>query len=147
MNLYARILEDIKSAQKNGETERLGVLRFVSASLHNREIEKGAQGTGLPEEEVLAVLQKEAKKRREASALFTQGNRPELAAKEEAELKIIETYLPPALSRGDIQKIVEELYAGGAKDANSLMKAVMARVKGQADGRLVKEIVDAKLKT
>ncbi len=146
MNLKERIGEDIVKAQKNGETERLGVLRFVSAAIHNREIEKGAKESGLPEEEVLAVFQKEAKKRKEAIALYKQGSRNDLAEKEERELKIIQGYLPPELSREDVAKIVDELKAGGISDANGLMKAAMARLKGQADGRMVKEVVDEKLR-
>ena len=146
MTLKERIAEDIKTAQKNGETERLGVLRFVSSAIHNREIEKGAQATGLPDEEVLSVLQKEAKKRRESIDLFRKGNREDLAEKEERELKLLEPYLPPALSRVDIEKVVDELRASGVSDVNGLMKAAMARLRGQADGRLVREVIEEKLK-
>ena len=147
MKLSERIFEDIKAAQKNGETERLGVLRFLLAQIHNREIEKGAQATGLPDEEVMQVLQKEAKKRREAITLFAQGNRLDLVRKEEGELKILETYLPPALSRAEIGKVVDDLRGEGVSDLNGLMKAAMQRLKGQADGRLVREIIEEKLKS
>ncbi len=147
MTLSERISEDIKAAQKSGETERLGVLRLVSAAIHNRAIEKGAQATGLPDEEVLAVLQKEAKKRREAIALFRAGNRHDLADKEEKELTLLQAYLPPALSRADIEKVVDALRAEGLSDVNGLMKAAMARLKGQADGRLVREVIEEKLKS
>ncbi len=147
MTLSERISEDIKAAQKNGETERLGVLRLVSAAIHNRVIEKGIQGSELPDEEVLAVLQKEAKKRREAIALFRQGKRDDLADKEEKELALLQTYLPPALTRADIEKVVAALRAEGLSDVNALMKAAMARLKGQADGRLVREVIEEKLRS
>ena len=145
MGLKERITEDIKVAQKSNEPERLGVLRFLLAQIKNREIEKGAQQTGLPDAEVLAVLQKEAKKRREAIELFKQGKREDLAEKEAAELKVLEAYLPAQLTRADIEKVIDELHKGGLTDLNGLMKAVMQKLAGQADGKLVREIISQKL--
>lgn len=146
MNLLQKISEDIKSAQKSGQTERLEALRFVSAQLHNREIEKKGQGTGaLTDEDVLQVLQKEAKKRKEAIELFRRGGREDLAQKDEKDLKVIEEYLPPAVTREEIEAVVEEIISGGEKNFNLVMKAAMQRLGGRADGKEVSAAVKSKL--
>lgn len=144
--MLQKISEDIKSAQKGGQTERLEALRFVSAQLHNREIEKRGQGTGeLTDEDVLQVLQKEAKKRKEAIELFRRGGREDLAQKDEKDLKIIEEYLPPAVGREEIESAVDEIISAGEKNFNLVMKAAMQRFGGRADGKEVSAVVKAKL--
>ena len=147
MMLSERIAEEVKAAQKSGNGERLGVLRFVSAQLQNRAIEK--RGTGqspqLTDADVRESLQKEAKKRREAAELFRKGGREDLASREEAELKIIEEFLPPPVERSEVEKFVSERIAAGIRDFGALMKEVKVRFEGQVDGRMASEIVKSKL--
>ncbi|RJP45750.1 GatB/YqeY domain-containing protein [Candidatus Parcubacteria bacterium] len=148
MVLQERIQEDLKAALKGGKNERLEVLRFLLAQIHNREIEKrGAEkGAGLTDEDIVQVFQKEAKRRKEAIDLFRKGGREELAGKEERELEIIWEYLPKPFSREEIARMVEDAYGGGARDFNSLMREVMKRVAGRADGKQVGELVRARIK-
>ena len=147
MMLSERIAEEVKAAQKSGNGERLGVLRFISAQLQNRAIEK--RGTGqspqLTDADVRESLQKEAKKRREAAELFRKGGREDLASREEAELKIIEEFLPPPVERSEVEKFVSERIAAGIRDFGALMKEVKVRFEGQVDGRMASEIVKSKL--
>lgn len=109
-------------------------MRFLSAAIHNREIEKRTK-TGQAElsgEEVLEVLAREAKKRKEAAELYEKGNRPELAKKEIAELQIIKKYLPEEMSGAEIEKAVEaavaKLQPAGAKDLGRVMGEAMKRL-------------------
>lgn len=145
MSLIEKLTEEIKSSQKNGDAERLAVLRFISAQMKNREIEKRAQGGEVTEEDALQVFQREAKKRREAIELYVKGGRPELAAQEAKELSIIEEFLPAQLSREEIAATIAALQAEGLSDFNGLMKEAMKRLKGQTDGRTVGEVIKEKL--
>lgn len=147
MTLEERIQSDIKTAQKAAAADRLALLRLLHAALQGRQIEKRGKGgeAVLSDEEVLQVVQREAKKRREAIELYTKGGRPELAKQEEAELLIINEYLPTMMGADEIQKIVATVRAGGATEYAAVMKEVMARVRGQADGKLVSDIVKASL--
>lgn len=147
--LKEKIIQDLKGAMKAGDIEKTGVLRMLSAALHNREIEKGKDAV-LTEDEVVQVLMREAKKRREAIDLFIKGNRPELADKEKGELKILEFYLPKQMGREEIMAAVERVIvtfrqAQGDIVFNNIMKAVMAELKGKADGKTISEIVKEKL--
>lgn len=146
--LKEKIGEDLKDSLLKGNSEKTGVLRFLISLLQNREIEKRGKGQ-LPEladDEVIDVLQRELKKRREAIELFEKGGRPELAEKEKSELVFINAYLPPEMSREEIVSLVEGLKNGGLNDFNSLMKEAAKAAKGRADGRLVSEIVKEALK-
>jgi uncharacterized protein len=147
MALEAQLKDAVKAAMKQGQPARLEILRFLLAQLQAKSIEK--RGTGqaeiLNEEDVLQVLQKEAKKRKEAAELYVKGGRPDLAEKEEAELVIIYEFIPQPMDRAAVAAVVDELKATGLNDFNSLMKAVMARLKGQADGKTVGEVVREKL--
>lgn len=148
MDLKIKIREDAKAALRSADAARLSVLRMVSAAIHNREIEKRAKtGAGeLAEEEVVATLRSEAKKRRDSIAEFEKAGRRDLASKEEAELKIIESYLPKELDDTAIEAIVREVIADmgmtsekpldTAQDKNfgRVMGEVMKRIKGQASG-------------
>lgn len=147
MTLKDRIIEDVKTAQKSGEAERLSVLRMLSAQIHNREIEKFGSGDKNPltDAEVTQVLQKETKKRKEAAELFLKGGRKDLAEKEERELAILNEYLPPAVGREEMERAVEAAIQEGAKDMGSAMKSARAKLSGQVDGRELSEIVKAKL--
>lgn len=145
--LHAKLQDDLKNALKSGERTETGVLRLLLASIHNREIEKKTQGKdpSLSDEEVIEVLSKEVKKRKEAIELFKKGNRGDLAQKEEAEIKVIVRFLPQELSREEIEKEIEKLVASGQKDFGSVIKEAMSKMKGRADSRLVAEIIKEKL--
>ncbi|MBI4085983.1 MAG: GatB/YqeY domain-containing protein [Candidatus Liptonbacteria bacterium] len=145
--LKEKLTQDLKEAMKAGMKEKTDVVRFLLAQIQNREIEKRSTGQAptLTGEEVVETLQKEVKKRREAIELFKKGGRPELVQKEELELALITGYLPPEMSREELEKIIGDLKNQGFNDFNSLMKEAMKKVKGKADGKLVSEIVKEKL--
>ncbi len=142
MSLIEQISADLKSAMKSGERARVDVLRFVLAGLQGAEKDKRAP---LLDEEAIATLQKEVKRRREAIELFKKGNRADLVEKEEGDLAVIAAYLPKELSSDEIEKAVDELRAKGFADFNSLMREAMKELKGRADGKTVGEIVRRKL--
>jgi uncharacterized protein YqeY len=148
VSLTQQIEKDIVTAMKARETERLSTLRMVKTAFKNKEIEKREPLTDAEAQQILTTL---IKQRRESVEQFTKGNRPELAAKEQAEIVLIEGYMPKAASEDDIRKLVDEALAGqtlGPKDMGTAMKAVQARIQAsglRADGRQVSEIVKAKL--
>lgn len=132
---------------KKHEAVRLSTLRMLKAALMNREIERGHT---LDEGESLQVVASLVKQRRDSIEQFTQGGRPELADKERAEIRILETYLPaaaePAAVEQAIAEAVQETGATSPKDMGRVMKAVMARLAGQTiDGKVVNELVRRKL--
>lgn len=132
---------------KAGNTFELGVLRMVSAALHNKEIEKKGKGLepALSDDEVIEVLSREAKKRKEAIEAYIKGNRDDLAQKETKELEIIKKYLPEQLGEEEIEKIVkaaiEKTGAKEVKDFGKVMAEAMKELKGKADASVVSEIV------
>jgi hypothetical protein len=146
MPLADRIKSDLHAALKGGDAFATGVLRYLLAQLHNREIEKKTQGSGgaLSDEEAVAVLQKEAKKRKEAAALFTKGGRNDLAEQELREHDVITSYIPAQLSDEEIVKVIDELISRHS-DFGALMRETMGRVKGRADGKRVGELVKKRL--
>jgi uncharacterized protein YqeY len=147
--LQQRINDEIKAAMKGGDHFTLDVLRFLNAALTNKSIEKRGRGLaeGLTEEEVLEILSREVKKRREAAELYKKGNRSDLAEKEEKEIIVIQKYLPAQMSREEVEKkVVEILSKTEAKDLGSAMKEVMKELRGKADSRLISEIVKERLK-
>lgn len=144
MSTYKEKIEgDLKAAMKGREELRVSVLRMISSAIHNREIEKrGRTGDAqLTEEEVIAVLRGEAKKRKEAAGEFEKGKRPELAEKERQEAKIIESYLPAEMPDEEIEKMVRSIIAESGevtqKDFGRIMGEVMKRLRGQASGERV----------
>jgi uncharacterized protein YqeY len=143
MALLQKISDDMKAAMKSGDRARLEVLRFTLAGLNAAQKEKALKDpqAALSDEEVITVLQKEAKKRKDSVELFKQGNRDDLVQKEESDLKVIYEYLPKELSREEIAEIVKVAKANGANDFSSLMKETMKAVKGRADGKLVGEVI------
>lgn len=143
MMLSERIYEDLVVAQKSGDHFRVDTLRLVIAEIKNRVIEKRdptRQGT-LTDEEVITVLQKEAKKRRESVEVYTKGNRHDLARKEGNELTIISGYLPEMMSREEIKSAVSRIAKKSGGDFKAVMKIAAAELKGKADGKLVSEVV------
>jgi len=141
-----QLTADMKAAMKARETERLGTIRMLRSSLKNEQINLGRE---LTDDDVVGVLSSEAKKRREAAEAYREGGRDELADKEEAELAVIEEYLPKQLSDDEIAELVDEVMAEtGAEtkgDMGKVMGSIMPRVKGKADGNKVREIVMSKL--
>ncbi len=138
------ILDDLKKAMLDQQADRVGVLRLLTAALKNAHISKNAD---LDEAEEVGVLKKEIKKRQEAIEMFKKGGREDLVLKEQAELKIIKPYLPQEMSEAEVKQIVKEMKTSGELGDNfgQAMKAVMAKLKGQADGKLVAEMVKAEL--
>jgi uncharacterized protein YqeY len=147
MPLLKKITDDLKTAMKSGDRARVDVLRFVLAGIQGAEKDKYAKapGVALTDEEAVAVLQKEVKRRKEAIELFKKGNRADLVNKEEADLKVIAEYVPKELSAEEIEKVVDDLKAKGVSDFNSLMRDAMKELKGRADGKVVGDIVKKKL--
>lgn len=142
MNILEQFKEDIKTALKSGDRERADILRFLNAQLQNRAIEKRGQGEGdvLTEEDVLDVLRKEVKRRKDAIDLFTKGNRVDLAEKEEKEVAVIQGYLPAAPTEEEIRETVQQLRQEGLSGFPVLMKESMKRLRG-ADGAVVSKVV------
>lgn len=138
-----RLSEDLKNAMKKADADLVSTLRFLLSQIQNEEIKnRGDGGTGiLSDEGVLAVFKGEAKRRNEAIQMFRDAQRNDLVSKEEKAMEIIKTYLPPELSRDEVSAVVRKLKEGGLTDFNSLMKAVMAELKGKADGKIVSEVV------
>ena len=136
------IRDEIKAAtiaaMKAGEKDRTAALRQISAKIKDRDIEERTSGKAIPDDElVVSVLQKMAKQRRESIEMYQQGNRPELAAAEAAEVAIIEEFLPAQMSAADaeaaVRAIAAEIGATGPKDMGRLMAEVKARLGGQMD--------------
>jgi len=146
MPLYDQLLGNLKSAMKSGDADKLGVLRMLNAAIKNRAIEKGKDAV-LTDDEVLQVLKREAKKRKESVEAFTKGGRPEMAEKEKIELALVESYLPKQMSREEAAVAVEKVLAGLTDKSNAglVMKAVMQELKGKADGKMISEIVKENL--
>jgi uncharacterized protein YqeY len=146
MRLSERIDAEMKDAARAQDKLRLGTLRMFKSALKYREIETGK---ALGDEEVVSVAQTLIKQRRDSASQYRAGGRPELAANEEAEIGILEAFLPRQLTDEELRGIVEEAIAqSGAKDAKAmgpLMKAVMPRVAGRAEGKRVSDAVKAAL--
>jgi uncharacterized protein len=147
MSLKERITKDLTTAMKAKDAARTSTLRMVKAALANREIEKGGE---LSDDEVTKLMQSLVKQRRDSVEQYEKGGRPELAAKEQGEIAVIEEYLPQAATREEIEQAVAEAIAEtGAttpKEMGAVMKAALARLAGKtADGRTVSEIVRARL--
>jgi uncharacterized protein YqeY len=142
MHPKEKVQQDLKAAMKSGDAERRKVLRLLMAAFKQVEVDRQIE---LSEEDALDVLMTEAKKRRESIEEMEQAGRTELAEGEQYELGVIETYLPRQLNREELEPLVREVIAEvGAttpRDMGQVMKTLMPRVKGQADGRLLSTIV------
>ena len=139
-----KINEDLKTALKQGDNIAKSVLRYLKSEIHNREI---SIGSSLTNEQIIDVLNKQAKQRRESIEAYTNGNRSDLVEIEEKELSIIMNYLPDQLSETDIENIVKEgiieTKATSSKDIGKVMSWVMPKVKGKADGKTISATVNA----
>lgn len=152
MSLKERIGEEMKAAMKTGDKVRVGVLRMLRAKVLEAEVaarEKQGRDHEATDEEVVAAISSYAKQRRDSIEAYRSAGREDLAAREEAELKIVQEYLPRPLTPDEIRSAVAaaiaEAGATSAKDMGSVMKIVMPRLKGSADGKQVQEIVRALL--
>jgi uncharacterized protein YqeY len=145
--LYQQITDDLKTAMKAGDQPRVQALRFALTGLNAFQKDKQAKepGATITDDEAVSVLQKDVKRRRDSIELFKQGNRDDLVAKEEADLAVIAAYIPKELTREELEKIADEVIAAGAKDFGSAMREASKRTKGRADGKMVGEIIKAKL--
>ncbi len=140
--LLEQINQDLKQAMLNKEAELTSVLRMLISAIRNKEITLRKDGKAeLSDEQVLEVISSEVKKRRDSIEAYISGGRQELADKENAEIKILEKYLPEQMSDEELEKVVKEVIAGGDENFGKVMGQVMAKVKGKADGGKVGEIV------
>lgn len=146
MSLLNDLTADMVSAMKNRDKETLATVRMLKAAVQNEQIEQGHDLT--PDEEV-AVMAREYKQRKESLEEFEQAGRQDLVDKTKAEMKVVEKYMPQQLSAADVKKIVDEtikaVNASSMKDFGKVMGAVMPKVKGQADGKLVNQTVKEEL--
>ena len=142
MGLKGTLENDLKEALRSKDERRKTTLRLALAAIHNAEI---AKGKALEEGEVLAVLSKEAKQRRESAALFAEGGREDLVDQENKELDILTEYLPEQLPEAEIEarvrEVIDEVGATSAAQMGDVMRVLMPQMKGKADGQLVSTIV------
>lgn len=146
MSLEQRLTDDMKAAMKAGEKDTLGVVRRVLAALKNARIEKKAD---LDEQDEIKVVRSIAKQHKESIEQFRAAGREDLATKEEAELVILSVYLPPEMDEAQLDAIIDaviaETGASSMKDMGGVIKGVMARTAGQAEGGVVSAKVKARL--
>lgn len=150
MSLYQTILDDITTAMKAKDADKLRVLRSLKAALLEKEISerKGGEAT-LSEEQVVQVLMKASKQRKDSISQFEAAGRSDLADNEKLELSIIESYLPKMMNEDEIASVVKEIIAqtgaSGMAEIGKVMGPVMGRLKGKADGGLVNKVVKSLL--
>ena len=147
MSLKEQIISDMTAAMKAQDAARTSTLRMVKAAIMNREKEGGGEPT---DEDVQKLLRSQVKQRRDSVEQYEKANRPDLADKEQAEIAIIEAYLPQSASQEEVDNAVAaaiaETGASSMKDMGGVMKAAMAKLAGKsADGKMVSETVKAKL--
>ena len=146
MSLKGTITDDVKTAMKAGEKDRLKVLRLITAAIKQVEVDERKE---LADEDVLGILTKMVKQRRDSITQYTDGNRQDLADIEQAEIQIIETYLPEQLSEDEIGEIIDEAIAStgaeGMRDMGKVMGVVKSKVQGRADMGQVSGKVKARL--
>lgn len=130
------------AARKAQDKDRTLVLGTISANLKNREIELGR---ALADDEAIEVVRKGIKLRREAAEQYGKAGRPELARNEEAQIRVLEEFLPPAADPEEIRAAVREVIAGGTRDLGKVMGQVLPRFKGRVEGRVVNQIVREEL--
>ncbi|TGA99579.1 GatB/YqeY domain-containing protein [Sporolactobacillus shoreae] len=146
MGLVDRLNSDMKQAMKARDKARLSVIRMIKTALQNESIKKG---TELSEEEALTVLSHELKQRKDSLQEFENAGRQDLVDEVSNEIAIVQTYMPEQLSEEDVISIIDETIsevgAGSKADIGKVMKAIMPKVKGRADGGLVNRLVRSKL--
>lgn len=142
MDLKERLKQDLKEAMRSKEVTRRDTVRAIQAAIKQVEVDERKE---LDDTGVIKILKAEAKKRNESIEAYEQANRKEDADAERAELAIIEIYLPEQMSRDQVkviaQEVIEEVGATSMKEMGKIMPVIMKRVKGQADGKLINEVV------
>ncbi|MBU2535363.1 MAG: GatB/YqeY domain-containing protein [Chloroflexota bacterium] len=140
--LKQKLSDDLKQAMRSGDTVKRGAIRMLMAAMNN--VEKARQAE-LKDSDIFGVIAKEVRQRRESIEAFKQGNRQDLVDKEEAELAILQEYLPQQMTREEVveaaRKVMAEVGAEGPGDKGKVMPKLMAQLKGQADGREINEVV------
>lgn len=146
MSLYQRLDQALKEAIKNQQPVATSTLRLLKSAIRYREVDVKRP---LTEAELQATINTQVKQRREAIAEYTKAGRPELAKQEEEELSVLLSFLPPQLSpeamAAEVNAVIAELGATGPNDLGKVMKNAMARLAGQADGKVIREIARQRL--
>ena len=146
MTLKERITEDMKSAMRSGQKERLATIRMALAAIKQREVDERVM---LDDSQILAVLEKMIKQRREAIAQFQSGGRADLVAKESAEITVLEAYLPAQMDPAEIDALITQAIAasgaGSIKDMGKVMAAIKSHAQGRADIGAVSALVRERL--
>ncbi len=140
--LNRKLADDLKQALKGGDKLRRSVIRLVLSAIQNAEIARQAT---LNDGDILGIITKEVRQRHESIEAFKQGNRPDLVAQEEAELVILNEYLPQQMTREEIiqaaHRVIEEVAAQGPGDKGKVMPKLITQLKGKADGREINAVV------
>jgi len=149
MSLKQQIVEDMKLSMKAGETVKRDTLRMLDSMIKNTEIEKLKKEEGLSDEEVQTVIAKAIKQRKDSVEQYTTGGRADLAEKENQEIEILSAYMPAQMSEEKVREIVKatlaEIGASSKAEMGKAMGPIMGKLKGQADGNLVRKIVEEEL--
>ena len=144
--LFSKLQEEMKAAMKSGDKDRLSTIRMLISEIKKVQIDSKKE---LSDEEIVSILQKYIKQRKEAFTQYEQAGRKDLAEKELKEIEIVQQFLPPPLSEDELMKIVEEtikeLGASSIKDMGKVVKTTLEKVKGRAEGSLISKIVKEKL--
>ena len=143
MTLKERITEDMKTAMRSAEKERLGVIRMLTAAIKQREVDERIT---LDDAQVVGVIERMIKQRKESLQQFQAGNRPDLVDKEAAEIALLQTYLPTALTEAEVDALIGEAIAATGAASIKDMGKVMALIKSRAQGRADMAVVGAKIK-
>jgi uncharacterized protein YqeY len=142
MSLEQRLNDDLKVAIKSSDNLKTSVVRMVKAAIKNKQIEKQRE---LSDEEIISIISMLSKQRRESIELFSKGGREDLVEKEKKELSILQSYLPSQLTPDELDRliidVIKEASAEGIKDLGKVMRILMPRVKGSADGKVVNQRV------
>jgi uncharacterized protein YqeY len=149
VNLTERVDADLKTAMREKNATKLGVLRMLKAAMTNAAIEKGGADSKLSDADATQVIRKQVKQRQDSIESFEKGGRAELAAKEKEELSILQSYLPQAMSADELSKVVRETISevGATSKAQmgAVMKALQGKVAGRADGKTLSAEVQKQL--
>jgi uncharacterized protein YqeY len=147
MGLREQLMDDLKEAMRQRDERRKTTIRSVMAAIKQAETELDSSGERihLDDDDILAVIAKQAKQRQESITEFRRGGREDLVAEEEAELAILQTYLPQQMTREEItveaQQVIDEVGASSPRDIGKVMKPLMARLRGRADGKVASQVV------
>ena len=146
MTLKEQLVQDMKTAMKAKEQIKLATIRFTRSAIKNREIELGEE---LDDDDVLKVITTLVKQHKDSIEQYQQGGRGDLVAKEQAELEILQAYLPQQFSEEEVQALVDEAIeavgASSMKEMGKVMKYIMPKTQGRADGKMINQLVKARL--